>query len=85
MMGLILLILAIPIYNTGSGILKRLKANWQDGLISEDFIRHIEKPRDNYKWKVERDGLTFHNLDGIDWSHSVIENYWNEKGSIEIS
>jgi len=47
--------------------------------------RLVIQPRQNWEEKVVADGLTFYNLDGLEWvenQKNAADNYWNEEGCI---
>ena len=42
-------------------------------------------PRSEWEKKVVEDGLTFYNMEGINWGGFSVDKYWNEEGAIKIT
>lgn len=59
--------------------------NKEQGVMSPDFARKTITPRPDYQAKVEALGLTYHDEPSLMWSKCELEEYWDEKGAIEIT
>lgn len=63
----------------------RVELNKKPGTISDDVKRIVVKPRPNYKDKVDKKNLTYHDDPAIEWNNKEADPYWNEKGAMELT